>query len=77
MRSTTAAGEVSLGRARGGHFVHLGWEMWAVILQCQVVIIIDFAEMGRNVNMTVSSTVKCDLRPESNEQTGNVYENKA
>ena len=77
MRSTTATGEVRLGSTQGGHFVHPAWEMGAVILQCQVVTIVDFAEKGRNVNMTVSNTVKYDPVPESTERTRNVYENKA
>jgi len=77
VRSTTATSEVSLGSTQDGHFVHIGWEMGAVILQCQIVTIIDFGEKGRNVNITVSSTVKCGLSPESNERTRNVYENKA
>ena len=48
--------------------------MDTVILQCQVVTIIDFAEKGRKVIMTVSTTVKCDLSPESRERTRDVYE---
>ena len=66
-----------LGSTQGGHFIHPSWEVGTVILQCQVVTITDFAEKGRKVIMTVSTTVKFDLSPGSREQTRNVYENKA